>query len=67
MYRLLYFAQALRITWRKEVIEMLEFVTVMAVIALVFCGATVFVALFVGGLFKARQYLMERAESEVQG
>ncbi|MFV1956769.1 MAG: hypothetical protein ACC669_03240 [bacterium] len=45
---------------------MLEFITVLAVIALVFCGATVFVALFIGGLFKARQYLLERAESKVQ-
>jgi len=63
---LLYFAQALRITRRGEVVEMLEFITVLAVIALVFCGATVFVALFIGGLFKARQYLLERAESKVQ-
>ncbi len=63
---MLYFAQALSITRRGEVVEMLEFITVLAVIALVFCGATVFVALFIGGLFKARQYLLERAESKVQ-
>ena len=45
---------------------MLEFITMLAVIALVFCGATVFVALIVGGLFKARQYLLDRAGQKVQ-
>ena len=42
---------------------MLEFITMLAVIALIFCAATVFVALVAGGLLKARQAFSRRAES----
>ena len=34
---------------------MLEFVTMLSVVALVFCAATVFVALIAGGILKASQ------------
>jgi len=45
---------------------MLEFITMLAVMALVFCAATVFVALVAGGLLKARQALTRRSvESSV--
>ncbi len=45
---------------------MLEFITTMAVIALIFCAATVFVALIAGSLLKARNYFLKRAKSEVE-
>jgi len=40
---------------------MLEFITMIAVMALGFCAATVFVALIAGGLLKARQAFSRRA------
>lgn len=40
---------------------MLEFITTLAVIALVFCAATVFVALFAGGMLKIRQAFSRKA------
>ncbi|UCF31845.1 MAG: hypothetical protein JSV26_05425 [bacterium] len=45
---------------------MLEFITTLAVIALVFCAATVFVAFIAGGLLKVRQGLAKRAEEKIQ-
>ncbi len=39
---------------------MLEFLMTMAVVALVFCAATVFVALFAGGLMKVRQAIARK-------
>lgn len=45
---------------------MLEFVSTMAAIALVFCAATVFVALIAGSLMKVRDAMMKRAEEKVQ-
>ena len=45
---------------------MLEFITTLAVIALVFCVATVFVAFIAGGLLKARDSLARRAEQKVE-
>ena len=43
---------------------MLEFITMIAVMALGFCAATVFVALIAGGLLKARQAFARRAAVE---
>jgi len=45
---------------------MLEFISTMAVIALVFCAATVFVALIAGSLMKVRDAMMKRAEEKAQ-
>ncbi len=45
---------------------MLEFVSTIAVIAMVFCAATVFVALMAGSLMKVRDAMMKRAEEKVQ-
>ena len=44
---------------------MLEFVTMLAVIALVFCTATVFVALIAGGILKATQAMKEKATQKI--
>jgi hypothetical protein len=44
---------------------MLEFITMLSVIAMVFCAATVFVALIAGGLLKASRALKERAAKDV--
>ena len=44
---------------------MLEFLMTMAVVALIFCAATVFVALMAGGLMKARQ-AMQKKEGEAE-
>jgi len=38
----------------------------MAVIAMVFCAATVFVALIAGSLMKVRDAMMKRAEEKAQ-
>jgi hypothetical protein len=45
---------------------MLEFISTIAVIALVFCAATVFVALIAGSLMKVRDAMMKRAEEKAQ-
>ncbi len=45
---------------------MLEFISTIAVIALVFCAATVFVALIAGSLMKVRDAMMKRAEEKVR-
>ncbi|MDF1535262.1 MAG: hypothetical protein P1S46_02025 [bacterium] len=42
---------------------MLEFITMLSVIAMVFCAATVFVALLAGGLLKVSRAL-KRKETE---
>jgi hypothetical protein len=43
---------------------MLEFVTMLSIVALVFCAATVFIALVAGGLFKATQALKGKTRKE---
>ena len=40
---------------------MLEFVTMLSVVALVFCVGTVFVALIAGGILKASQAMKHKA------
>ena len=44
----------------------MEFVSTIAVIAMVFCAATVFVALMAGSLMKVRDVMGKRAEEKVQ-
>lgn len=44
---------------------MLEFVTMLSVMAMVFCAATVFVALIAGGLLKASRALRAKATQEI--
>ena len=44
---------------------MLEFITMLSVVALVFCAATVFVALIAGGLLKATRALKRKATEEI--
>ncbi len=44
---------------------MLEFITMLSVIAMVFCAATVFVALIAGGLLKATRALKRKPVSVV--
>ena len=44
---------------------MLEFITMLSVVAMVFCAATVFVALIAGGLLKASRALRARATQEI--
>jgi len=46
---------------------MLEFITTMAVIALIFCAATVFVALIAGSLLKIRNVFLRKASAELKG
>ena len=46
---------------------MLGFITTMAVIALIFCAATVFVALIASTLLKVRNYFLRRAAVESEG
>jgi hypothetical protein len=43
---------------------MLEFITMLSVIALIFCAATVFVALVAGGILKASRLIRRRYASE---
>ena len=44
---------------------MLEFITMLSVVAMIFCAATVFVALFAGGVLKASRALRSRATQEI--
>ena len=44
---------------------MLEFITMLSVIAMVFCTATVFVALIAGGLLKATRALKSKPAADV--
>ena len=44
---------------------MLEFITMLSVIAMVFCAATVFVALIAGGLLKASRALKSKPASDL--
>ena len=43
---------------------MLEFITMLSVIALIFCAATVFVALLAGGVLRMGRLLRRRYASE---
>ena len=45
--------------------SMLEFITMLSVVAMVFCAATVFVALIAGGLFKASRAMRKKATQEI--
>jgi len=44
---------------------MLEFITMLSVVAMVFCVATVFVALIAGGVLKASRALRKKATEEI--
>ena len=44
---------------------MLEFITMLSVMAMVFCAATVFVALIAGGLLKATRALKRKPAADV--
>lgn len=44
---------------------MLEFITMLSVVAMVFCAATVFVALIAGGLLKASRATRKKATVEI--
>ncbi len=44
---------------------MLEFITMLSVIAMVFCTATVFVALIAGGLLKVTRALKSKPAADV--
>ena len=44
---------------------MLEFITMLSVIAMVFCAATVFVALIAGGLLTASRALKRKTAKDV--
>ena len=44
---------------------MLEFLTILSVIAMIFCAATVFVALIAGSLLKASRALRKKATEEI--
>ena len=44
---------------------MLEFITMLSVVALVFCAATVFVAIIAGGLLKASRAIRGRVTQEI--
>jgi hypothetical protein len=44
---------------------MVEFITMLSVMALIFCAATVFVALIAGGILKASRALRKKAVQEV--
>lgn len=43
---------------------MLEFITMLAVMTMGFCAATVFVALIAGGLLRVRQALTRKTDEE---
>jgi len=43
---------------------MLEFITMLSVVALVFCAATVFVALIAGGIMKATRGMKTRTAEQ---
>ena len=44
---------------------MLEFITMLSVMAMIFCVATVMVALIAGGLMKVRQAMKKKAVQEI--
>ena len=44
---------------------MLEFITMLSVMAMIFCAATVFVALIANGILKAARALMPKATQEI--
>ena len=44
---------------------MLEFITMLSVVAMIFCAATVFVALIVGGLLKVSHIRKKKAVQEI--
>lgn len=44
---------------------MLEFITMLSIMAMGFCAATVFVALIAGGLFKASKTIKGRTAREI--
>ena len=44
---------------------MLEFITMISVVALIFCAATVFVALLAGGLLRASRALRKKSAEDV--
>lgn len=44
---------------------MLEFITMLSVVALVFCAATVFVALIFGGILKVSHAMKKKAVEEI--
>jgi len=44
---------------------MLEFITMLSVVALVFCAATVFVALVAGSILKASRAMKKKATQEI--
>ena len=44
---------------------MLEFITMLSVMAMAFCAATVFVALIAGGLLKVSRALRAKATQEI--
>ena len=45
--------------------NMLEFITMLSVVAMIFCAATVFVALIAGGLFKASRAMKKKIAEEI--
>jgi hypothetical protein len=44
---------------------MLEFITMLSVVAMIFCAATVFVALIAGGLLKVSRAMRKKATQEI--
>ena len=44
---------------------MLEFITMLSVIAMIFCAATVFVALIASGILKTARALRPKATQEI--
>ncbi|MCJ7501105.1 hypothetical protein MUP29_12720 [bacterium] len=44
---------------------MLEFITMLSVVAMIFCAATVFVALIAGGVLKASSAMRKKATQEI--
>ncbi len=44
---------------------MLEFITMLSVVAMVFCAATVFVAFIAGGFLKASQAMRRKATEKI--
>jgi len=44
---------------------MLEFITMLSVMALIFCAATVFVALIAGGILKASRAMRKKVTQEI--
>ena len=44
---------------------MLEFITMLSVVAMIFCAATVFVAFIAGGLLKASRAMKRKPAAEI--